>query len=237
MSDEQESGGRGKHGTSSGPRGLVIERSITALKIVRLLLAFWMVSIMPACSQSRAGAGLPMPFEDETLQLWGFQDDVGRVVIAPRYQVAGEFSSKGIAPVADESGWQYIDLNGRTVIKPFVCDNGPDEFREGLARFQDGDRFGFFDEAGQVVISPHYDYVSPISEGRAAFCLGCRKIMEGEHSRYTGGQWGFIDPKGQVVIPARFEDARDFQGGVAEVKLHGEWIAVDSNGDRVVRNP
>jgi hypothetical protein len=220
-----------------GAAALGIERSITGLKIVGLLLSIWIASIVSAYAQSRAGAGLPMPFEDETLQLWGFRDDDGRVVIAPRYYVAGEFSSKGIAPVADESGWQYIDPNGRTVIKPFVHDNAPDEFREGLARFQDGDLFGFFDEAGQVVIPPHYDFLSPISEGRAAFCLGCRKIMEDEHSRYTGGQWGFLDPTGHVVIPARFEDARDFQGGTAEVRLHGEWIAIGPNGDRVGRNP
>jgi hypothetical protein len=93
------------------------------------------------------------------------------------------------------------------------------------------------DGVGQVTETTYHELRSPIPEGRAAFCLGCRKIMEGEHSRYTGGQWGFIDPKGHVVIPARFEDARDFQGGAAEVKLHGQWIAVDSNGDQVGRNP
>jgi hypothetical protein len=38
--------------------------------------------------------------------------------------------------VVDDDGWAYIDTAGRAVIRPLVVDNGPDYFREGVARFR-----------------------------------------------------------------------------------------------------
>jgi hypothetical protein len=66
---------------------------------------------------------------------WGYRDGKGRVVVQPRFIFANEFSTEGIAAVVDEKGWAYIDRKWNILIRPFVVDNGPDYFKEGLARF------------------------------------------------------------------------------------------------------
>ena len=175
------------------------------------------------------------PFEDPGTQLWGYRDPRGAVVIAPRFAVAQEFSARGIAAVADASGWTIINRTGKVLIpRPYLLDNGPDPFQEGLARFTEAGRVGFFDERGQVVIPARFAFVAPFSEGRAAFCEGCREQAEGEHRSVQGGRWGFIDRSGTVVITARFGGAESFAQGRASVMQDGRWITIDRQGHPVV---
>lgn len=173
------------------------------------------------------------PYEDHTTQLWGYRNSTGRVRISPQFLVAEEYSPLGIAAVADASGWKYIDSKGKTLIRPFVFDNGPDPFQEGLARFKEGRKFGFFDERIRVVIPPRFDFAAPFSEGLAGFCEGCQENPQEEHTSYEGGFWGFIDKSGRIVIPPKFEEVHSFEQGRAWVKLHGSWILIDKEGDIV----
>lgn len=141
--------------------------------------------------------------------LVGFKDAQGKVVLTPRFQVAQEFSAGGMACGADKDGWVCIDGNGAPLVRPFIFDNGPDEFSEGLARFIEADKFGFFDETGAKVIPARFSFAQPFADGRAAFCDGCTKRCEdgGEHCSMIGGKWGAIDRTGAVVVPATSDTA------------------------------
>lgn len=152
------------------------------------------------------------------------------MVIEPRFVVAQEFLPGGIAAVADQKEWSYIDARGNVVIKPFLFDNGPDYFREGLARFKSENKFGFFDKTGKKVIPAQFDFAAPFSEGLAAVCSGCTEVSRGEHAFMKGGKWGFIDKKGRIVIPLRFEQVSDFKQGRAPVKLDGRQRSIDKKG-------
>jgi hypothetical protein len=200
------------------------------MKISRLFPLLMFCFILVWGSSAHPMEEVPVAFEDEVLELWGYRDGTGRVVIPARFQIAGEFSRHGTAPVADETGWQVIDIAGRTLVRPFLVDNGPDDFREGLARFQEGGLFGYFDERGRIVIPPRFEFAAAFSEGRAAFCSGCREIREGEHRRYAGGKWGFIDWQGREVIPAQFDEVREFRGGSAQGRTGGQWITIGPEG-------
>jgi len=193
----------------------------------RLLGAFLLSPFLCAVAAEKSGAALTA-FESKGK--WGYQDGRGRIVIPARYDTVQPFLPEGIAAVADQSGWAYIDAQGKVLIRPFIFDNGPDYFHEGLARFVIQGRFGFFDRHGKVVIPARFDFALPFAEGLAAFCTGCKEITEGEHKAVRGGQWGFIDRKGQAVIPAKFEEARGFEKGRARVKLGGRWGFVDRSG-------
>ncbi len=171
------------------------------------------------------------PFEDK--DRFGFRDEAGAVVIPPRYIMANEFSSEGIAAVLDESGWAYIDREGKILIRPFIVDNGPDYFEEGLARFREKDKVGFFDKRGKIVIGAQFDFAAPFHEGLAAICSGCRRKTEGEHETFAGGKWGYINKKGTVAIPLRFDSAESFENGRAKVTLKGVTQSIDKNGTAV----
>jgi hypothetical protein len=169
-----------------------------------------------------------VPFEKDGK--WGYRDNGGNVVISPRFEMAREFSPEGIAAVVDEQGWAYIDKAGRIVVRPLVVDNGPDYFREGVARFRRDGKVGFFDRRGKVVIQPGYAYAMPFFEGRSAVCENCAEIEEGEHRSVRGGKWGFIDRGGQLVIPLQFAEAGNFEHGRARVRVGANWRFVGKNG-------
>jgi hypothetical protein len=179
-------------------------------------------------AQTSAGQTRLIPFEENGL--WGYTDAGGKVVITPRFLLAEEFSPKGIAPVVDDDGWAYINAKGKVVIRPFVVDNGPDYFSEGLARFRREGKLGFFNERGRVVIPPKYDFAAPFSEGFAAFCAGCKEEPAGEHHIVKGGKWGFINRKGEIVIPPKFDEVEVYQGGRARAKWDGQWRSIDKRG-------
>ena len=195
--------------------------------VARLLLTVFLLS-PTAASQGSDGEERRIPFEEDGR--WGYKDAQGKVVVTPRFLLAEEFSPEGLAPVVDDNGWAYINAQGRVVIRPFVVDNGPDYFSEGLARFTRKGKFGFFNERGKVVIPPKYDFASPFSEGFAAFCAGCREEPSGEHRIVKGGKWGFINRQGEIVIRPRFDEVEVFQGGRARAKWDGQWRPIDKRG-------
>ena len=170
----------------------------------------------------------PVPFKSG--EKWGYKDSVGRIVISPRFEVALEFSAEGLAGVVDSRGWAYIDPAGRVVIRPLVVDNGPDYFEEGLARFRDGGKIGFFDQRGKIVIQAKYAFARPFSEGLAAVCDSCKDVRQGEYTAVTGGTWGFIDTRGVLVIPLQFQEAMSFDNGRAKVRVSGVRKIIDKKG-------
>ena len=51
-----------------------------------------------------------------------------------------------------------------------------------------------------------------------------------------GGKWGYIDRKGFYVIEPRFDEAKEFDGGLARVKVGTKIGYIDKAG-RYVWNP
>ncbi|MCR9142957.1 MAG: WG repeat-containing protein [bacterium] len=141
-------------------------------------------------------------FEDEASGLWGYRNPEGAVVIEPAYQIAGDFRG-ALAGVVDDSGWAMIDARGAVFVRPFVFDNGPDPYRQALARFVDErGRMGFFNSAGEIEIPAAYDFAEPFEKsGTAAVCMKCELKAEGEHRVVVGGEWGRIDRSGKLTAP------------------------------------
>lgn len=96
-------------------------------------------------------------------------------------------------------GSAYIKEDG-TGYRMVFFDNGPDYFKNGVARFLASGKMGFINKQANVVIAAKFDFVSPFLDGYARICQGCRKEIRGEHSRIVGGHWNDIDMKGNVVI-------------------------------------
>ena len=198
-------------------------------QLVALLITF-LVLLVPADGPAMEKNEL-LPMERDGL--WGYVNEGGRFVIEPTYLMAMDFTEGGIAAVVDEEGWVYINQRGEHLIRPFIFDNGPDYFHEGLARFIKNNKAGFFDIHGIVVIEPAFDFASPFSEGFAVVCMGCRRREVGEHFTVEGGRYGFIDRTGSIVIPIVYDFADIFSDGKARVQLNNKWFYINSSGDTV----
>ncbi|WCL48494.1 WG repeat-containing protein [Leptospira sp. GIMC2001] len=112
-----------------------------------------------------------------------------------------EFNKHGLASILTKDGWVVINKKLKVVYVPFIYDNGPDFFVEGLSRYIDKDKMGFVNEKGQIVIQAKYDFVYPFEKGKAKFCNGCKSIQEGEHYYMDpkSGTWGTINKQGKVL--------------------------------------
>ena len=172
-----------------------------------LLITILFMPLMVACADKNVkintlsetgtpGAISISPFEQAGL--WGYRNARGKVIIPARYIMANAFSRCGLAAVVDQKGWLYINTEGNEVIRPFVFDNGPDYFQDGLARFVQGNKFGFFDESGKIIIAPQFDFAYPFENGTAKVGYGCKFVQEGEHQAVAGGVWKYIDKQGNI---------------------------------------
>ncbi len=133
--------------------------------------------------------------------LWGYKDPKGKILIPAQYQMAEPFSETGCAYVIDSQGWAFIRSDGQVLLRPFIYDNGPDPFHEGLARFTENNLLGFYDVQGRIIIEAEFDFAWPFEAGQARVCKGCEKRYDGEHYSMEGGSQWFIDKNGKKVNP------------------------------------
>jgi hypothetical protein len=99
-----------------------------------------------------------------------------------------------------------------------------------------GGKWGFIDEAGNIVIAPCFDAAESFSEGLAA--IGIKE----PDRRKPQTKWGFIDEAGNTMIAPRFDDVESFSEGLAAVGVNesgrrwasSKWGFVDSKGDFAV---
>lgn len=133
------------------------------------------------------------PFVDEDTELYGFLDCAGEIAIPAKYQIAYEFTEGGIAAVLDNSGWYYISRTGDFVIRPKIHDNGPDDFSEGLARYVEDGKIGFFDTSGQIVIAAQFEFATRFEDGKAKVGKGCQFGSYGEHTTVECASWSVVE--------------------------------------------
>jgi len=120
-----------------------------------------------------------------------------------------------------------------------------------------GEKYGYINQSGQVVIEPRCDEAHEFSDGLAPVRVGFRwnyidktgavkitvngaelvfPFREGLAPVVVGGKWGFIDTKGNMVIEPKFDDATSFSNGVASVRMGALRGDVDKTGNFVERN-
>lgn len=80
-----------------------------------------------------------------------------------------------------------------------------------------GDKWGYKDQNGQIVIQPHFDKAEKFSEGLAEVKIGSK--------------YGYIDLAGRVVIKPMFDKVWSFSEGKARVKLDDKSTYIGKSGE------
>lgn len=125
---------------------------------------------------------------------WGFRNQRGDEVIAPRFGFVYEFNAYGLAAGVEPAGgpdgrarFVFIDPSGAVLAEAYAYDNGPDYFQEGLARIVVDGKVGFIDRGGAIAIPARF-------AGASAFCHDRATVHDGVST------WE-IDRHGQEVGP------------------------------------
>ncbi len=184
---------------------------------------------------------------------------------ADRETVTLEDFSDGMAVIRRAAGYTYLTTDGKEVPAqpagyPGRFSEGRAHFETEpkpptRTRLHQPGLMGFMDKSGKVVIEPKYADVGPFQEGLARVVLDgyCHiAVPEGRtlgtpttglasscgsapEDADTPCKVGFVNLTGDLVIRARFESARDFQEGLAAVRLEGRWGFIDTRGNIVIQ--
>ncbi|MBQ7132696.1 MAG: WG repeat-containing protein [Oscillospiraceae bacterium] len=108
----------------------------------------------------------------------------------------GYYNANDIIIAAEKEGEYCLYDDEWEKIGKFECDDMDICTEDKIIAFKDGDKWGFVDEEGDVVIDPEYSDAKSFSNGLAAVCID--------------GKWGFIDMDNNLVIPCQYDDADYF---------------------------
>ena len=162
---------------------------------------------------------------------WGYIDRTGAWVIQPQFFANGNFSEGlGLVATACQSDPHgdprspicypekigYIDHTGRFVIQPRF--RMAYDFAQGLAAVEVGNKTGFIDTAGALVIA-------------AKWTTGSHpKFADGRAPVQIGDKWGYIDRTGRLVIQPLSRIAVDFSEQLTLVVVDHKWGFIDTTG-------
>ncbi|AZB33286.1 WG repeat-containing protein [Chryseobacterium bernardetii] len=188
-----------------------------------------LISIIPVLAFSQEKDVLRYFKTKESLV--GVKNQKGEIVIPAQFKiysdlkdgevVEGEtilFDGNKTGGNQEKNAWGYVyDRKGDFLYQPFMYDNGPDYFVEGLRRFVKNGKIGFADRNGKVIIEPKHDFVDYFNYGYASFCDGCDwEKTDDEHKSIVGGKWGMMNARGETVPPITKYSEKD-------VKIVGKY--------------
>ncbi len=93
-------------------------------------------------------------------------------------------------------------------------------FSEGIACVCKGDKWGYINVDGTIVIPFKYEAANSFREGLASVKLN--------------DAWGVINKHGDIVVDFIYDHVEDFYDGMADIKLNGKYGFVDKYGIEIV---
>lgn len=165
----------------------------------------------------------------------------------------------GVVWLADGQRAILVDRDENIFPLPTIEDHH--DFTEGLAAVRIGDKWGFVDNVGKLVISAKFhdwsggDDIGEFSEGLARitvfdkagyidrsgrFVISAKydsagDFHEGLAAVTINSKTGFINKRGNVVIPLRFFAASPFRNGISNVQIGSKIGFVDKIGRYVIK--
>ena len=129
----------------------------------------------------------------------------------------------------NDGQWGFLDLQGNGVGE--IRWNNIEDFKEGFAVVSENKKigyggtyikkeYGYIDSLGQILIEPQYNDAHSFFEGMAWV-------------KTSDNLWQCIDCENNIIIPARYTDITEFNNGLADVCLDGEWQIIDTEGNIV----
>ena len=175
----------------------------------------------------------------ETVYIYGFIDEKGKIAIEPKYQLALDFT-EGLAPVGFgepvndfyaentycEGKWGYIDKTGKWAIEPIYDDACC--FSEGLASI------GF----DPTKVDPGIEWYNLYQDNRQNVDLPEDQPVIIHMEDLIGWRYdyhGFINKEGEMVIDPIYKLVEDFKEGYTVVcgNYINQQFFIDKSGCRV----
>ncbi len=102
-----------------------------------------------------------------------------------------------------KKGLIAIDRHEKFLFNVFLNNNRPDSISEGTFRITDGEKIGYADINGNILIKPKYKCATPFKNGIAKVTKKCDTIKRDEYEMWESENWFYINKSGEGVMPPR----------------------------------
>lgn len=199
-------------------------------------------------------------------KVWGYANIKGDLIIPAQYEKCYRFSAEGLATIYDQKERQYHFINLKNERLPvevseFKIRDGMgfdvQGFCDGMAMVKLGEKWGYINTAGKVVIAAKYDDATDFSSGYANAKIGKKFIIlntKGEEIevesdvidvrdfseklapfRASNKKFGFLGTDGKIAIKALYESVGYFSDGLAWAK-DGDLLGyINTKGEWVIK--
>lgn len=167
--------------------------------------------------------------QDPQTELYGFVNKKGEVAIPLSYKYASSFSDD-LALVRVKSGkYGYINEKEEIVI-PTIYDDA-ETFSEGLAIVEKAYKEMVIDTKGEIIytLPKTQTFYGIYNNG----LIPVLKDLDGNRWTDEDRKCGYLDKEGNVVIDFIYDDADDFEDGIAYVKKNDRIFLINTKGEEV----
>ncbi|MBK7554198.1 MAG: WG repeat-containing protein [Flavobacteriales bacterium] len=148
----------------------------------------------------------------------------GEVILAAEHDHIGAFKS-GLALVVDGAKCGYVDRKGRFAIaQKYEAVEGVNtwgDFRNDHAEVRLKGKHGAITATGSTLLPCEYADIG----GYTSWGIAVKKKTK----------WAFVDRNAKAITEAKYDQAWDFENGVARVSVGGVFLLVDSTGKELMK--
>lgn len=183
---------------------------------------------------------------------YGFINKYGDTIIECKFDYAENFS-EGLALVKNNLQLKLIDTSGLLYdLKEY---SGSQIFRHDLGEYHTGLPIivkvwdcGYISSSGEYYLKIPYTDATSFKDGKAMVFDGDRyniitkngmllnswqPIEDQYHAIKKGKKFGYIDKNGSLVIDYKFQNAKDFHNGFAQISNGTYWALINLKGEKI----
>ena len=192
------------------------------------LLAGWLACVGAATATAGDNAATTLPRRISLDGRHGFVDVDGRLLVAPRYALCGDWSEGRLWVQREADGQRagcFVDETGKPLTAAVYLDLSDILPEMPLPRFERGTAVVGLREGGHGYLDR-----SGLLLGRAPAAGAFQRQDDDLLLFVSEKKLGFMNRRGEISIPARYEEATPFRGGRAAARLGEHWGLIDLNG-------
>lgn len=152
---------------------------------------------------------------------YGFINDKGEIVIAPKFEEAAEFKN-GVSVFKKNNKFGLIDIKGNIILQPTYYKIN--QFENGKSIVSESYRFGLINNKGKLLIPIEFQNISEIKNGM----LWAEKKEEGKSKHFL------FDNDDKLVISEYFDHVVNFEDDVSIVTLNEKAGLIDKYGKALI---
>ncbi len=172
------------------------------------------------------------------------EEETGKIIIPFEYKDMGQYSEGLISAQNINGDCGYLDISGKVII-PFEYSQAGD-FSEGLAAVynKSGEfmntigfgrverlKCGYIDKKGNVIIP--FKFQQCITVNISEFHNGLAIQGYSKDNLYAT-TYGYINKQGEWVVSPKYDDVRNFDGGLAEVVINDKYGYINTKGEEII---